>query len=63
MSMQLLTPRAGLYEYTFIEQLVKKINRHAKKQGGRDERKDARGGAVGSQNAGVPAFYMGNFEM
>ncbi len=33
MSMQLLPPRAGLYEYTFIEQLVKEVNKHAKKQG------------------------------
>jgi len=33
MSMQMLFPRASLYEYIFIEQLVKKINKHAKKQG------------------------------
>jgi len=30
--MQLLPPRAGLYKYIFIEQLIKKINKYAKKQ-------------------------------
>jgi len=27
-----LPSRASLYEYTFIEQLIKNINKHAKKQ-------------------------------
>ncbi len=33
MSMQLLPPRAGLYEYTSIDLLIKDINKHAKDQG------------------------------
>jgi hypothetical protein len=32
MSMQLLLFRTSLYEYIFIEQLIKKINKYAKKQ-------------------------------
>jgi len=63
MSMQLLPPRAALYEYTFIEQLVKEVNRHAKEQGERGGRGGARGGAAEGQNVGVLAFYMGSFEM
>jgi len=31
--MQLLPPRAGLYEYTSIDLLIKDINKHAKDQG------------------------------
>jgi hypothetical protein len=30
--MQMQPPKAGLYEYTYIEQVVKEINEHAKKQ-------------------------------
>jgi len=32
MSLQLLSFRADLYEYIFIEQLMKNINKHAKNQ-------------------------------
>jgi len=63
MSMQLLPPRAGLYEYTFIEQLIKEVNRHAKEQGGRDGREDVWKSVAKSQNADVSIFYMGSFEM
>ena len=33
MSMQMQPPRAGLHEYTYIEQVVKEANEHAKSQG------------------------------
>jgi hypothetical protein len=32
MSMQLLLSRAGLYEYIFIDLLIKNINKHAKNE-------------------------------
>ncbi len=70
--MSMLPPRAGLYDYIFIEQLVKEINEHAKKQGysitgGRGGRQ--RGGRGASetvaegQNADVSASYIGSFQM
>ena len=37
--------------------------RGGRQQGGRGGRGGARGGAAEGQNAGVPAFYMGSFQM
>ncbi len=31
--MQMQPLRAGLYEYTYIEQVIKEVNEHAKDQG------------------------------